>query len=291
MNNMKLITTFEELNEFVEKVIASNIKVIGLDLEGEFNLHRYGIHLCLIQISFNGEPYIIDPVSIEDITPIKRILENEDIEKVIYSCNIDVRLLKYTKDINMKNIFDIRLAASTLHFTETGLSKLIENFLDITMEKDKKCQLSNWNKRPLTEAQLNYACNDVIYLVPLMEILRKELIDTKFLKQFTHSCKKLEKEVFKEKKDKHTHVPDYNRLSRNERVFLKHYYNARENAAMKLDYPPFWIMSKEDLVAMAKSPLYTKEDWLKKSIIPERARSVLDLFIEAAHAALKEINV
>lgn len=287
---MTLINDFDSLKIFAEEIINSGTDIIGLDLEGEFNLHRYGIHLCLIQIAFNDNVYIVDPVLIDDISPLKPIFESVNIEKVIYACNIDVRLLKYAGNINLKNIFDIRVAAINLKLEETGLSSLIGNFLNVEMEKDKKCQRSNWTLRPLSPEQLEYACNDVLYLIPLRNILLEKMTAERVLKNFKHSCRRMEKEVFKEKKDNYTRVANYNLLSKHERIFLKYYYNAREETAKKLNYPPFWVLGKDDLSRLAKKPPETRDDWKDKSGLSERAMSCVDLFINATKKAKEEIG-
>ncbi|HBD94115.1 MAG: hypothetical protein A2015_17090 [Spirochaetes bacterium GWF1_31_7] len=290
MNDITIINDFKTLELFCKEIIDSKTDMIGLDFEGEFNLHRYGIHLCLIQIAFDENIYIIDPVVISDLSPLKVIFESTAIEKVIYACNIDVRLLKFTHDIHIKNIFDLRAAAIILRFEETGLSSLIYNNLGISMEKDKKCQKSNWNKRPLTEEQIEYAGNDVLYLIPLRHTLLKQLNDFKIVKQFYNNCKRLEKEVFTENDNKYTRVSNYSSLSKNERIFLKHFYNAREAAAMKLNFPPFWVLGKDELVVVAKSPPKTIEEWAVVTNLKEKGATILDLFVEATNKALEEIK-
>ena len=70
------------------------LDAIGVDFEGEYNLHRYGIHLCLVQISDGEAVHLVDPVRLGSLAPLKPVLEDERVTKVMCSADEDVKLIK-----------------------------------------------------------------------------------------------------------------------------------------------------------------------------------------------------
>ena len=207
---------------------------------------------------------------------LKPVLESPTITKIIYSSQIDVRLLKHTHDIHLKNIFDIRIAGMLLEFENTSMPGIIETVLNIKTEKDHKNQKSNWSNRPLSKEQLEYAANDVRYLVQLHEPLVEMLKEKKKFKNFKQSCKNLEKLVFVEKKEPYKRMYKFGSLTK-KKILLKHFLCTRK-IAKNLDYPPYWIMNKDDLLYLTKNPPSTTEEWQSSSRIAPRARKMCSSF-------------
>ncbi|VVC42760.1 Ribonuclease H-like domain,3'-5' exonuclease domain,HRDC-like [Cinara cedri] len=101
---------------------------------------------------------------------------NREITKVFHSCKLDMEsLLTVFKDIPAP-IFDTQIAAMfcTYYYDFVGYSKLIEQYMGITLDK-LKAKNSDWLKRPLSQEQLDYAINDVTYLYDLYQILCDKL--------------------------------------------------------------------------------------------------------------------
>lgn len=146
----------------------------SIDTEFDRFRYQYGIHLQLIQI-FDGENcYLIDSIKLKDLSSLWAVFEDENICKIIYSGSEDVDILKKFGCVT-RNLFDIQIAAALCNREETSYSKLVA--AEFAVEIDKKLQTSRWDTRPLTESQLKYASNDVIYLPQLKSILLKELKD------------------------------------------------------------------------------------------------------------------
>ena len=78
-----LIATDQALVDLRKSFQARNIQTIAMDFEGEFNLHCYGEHLCLIQIFDGTNSYIVDPLKISPVE-LKNTLESEALVKLFY---------------------------------------------------------------------------------------------------------------------------------------------------------------------------------------------------------------
>lgn len=146
----------------------------SIDLEFDKNRYRYGFNLCLMQI-FTGEHcLLIDPLSENlDIELIFPVLENPDIQKVVFAFGEDLRLL-HSMGCFPKNLYDLDVATSLLNYSPASLTNLLLEILKI--EVGKSSQQSNWFRRPLSEQQIEYAAEDVIYLLKLKEELHDQAV-------------------------------------------------------------------------------------------------------------------
>ena len=101
------ISSAGALNELLDKWKENNITSIAVDFEGEFNLHIYGEHLCLVQIFDGKDFYLIDPfcVSAEEL---KLLFENPELEKISDSTCWCLRLGDRTENLR----FDRELIGS-----------------------------------------------------------------------------------------------------------------------------------------------------------------------------------
>ena len=136
--------------------------------------------LSLIQISTgNNDAYICQPNRKNYKSPnIVKILENSKITKIGHYLRYDVSGLQYFLKCNVKNIFDTKIASRLCRtYTQNhGLKDLVLEFCNKKL--DKRLGSSDWNKDldKLSDGQLQYCSNDVIYLHKIKEELNKMLI-------------------------------------------------------------------------------------------------------------------
>ena len=164
----------EALNELEKHSnLAIDTEGTGLDITKRDKL-------SLIQISTgNNDAYICQPNRKNYKAPnIVKILENNKITKIGHYLRYDVSGLEYFLKCNIQNIFDTKIA-SMLCRTYTqyhGLKDLVQEFCNKKL--DKKLGSSDWNKNlnELSDAQLQYCCNDVLYLHKIKDELYKMLV-------------------------------------------------------------------------------------------------------------------
>ncbi len=166
-------------------------KSLAVDTEGSGLQIPHRDKLSLVQFSTgNNDAYIIQPNRKNYKAPnIVKILENINITKIGHYLRYDVSGLEYFLKCNVKNIFDTKIASKLCRtYTQNhGLKDLVFEFCGKKL--DKRLGSSDWNKKinELTDAQLQYCSNDVIYLHKIKDELYKMLVREDRLKLY-ESC-------------------------------------------------------------------------------------------------------
>jgi ribonuclease D len=254
-----LVDSREGLDGLVRRLAM--VDEVAMDCEGESNLHRYGIHLCLVQI-FDGERcYLVDPVVLGDISALREFVEGERVCKVMCSADFDMRLLHHTCGFRLGNVFDVQIAAKLLGSEHLSLQAILEEYLGVSLPKSASDRRSDWSKRPLSERQMEYAAGDVLHLLPLRRVLSQQLAERGLIEEAHKAHRALKNISFQPKSDPHLRLPGANRLPPAARTRLKRLYHVRERIAENLDLPPFMILANEVLVAAAKNPPPGKAAW------------------------------
>jgi ribonuclease D len=163
------VTTNDELAEAASRWGT----VIGLDTEFQRTSTFYPLP-GLYQLVSNGEIYLIDPLSVEDWTPLVEALEDERRTLVMHACGEDLELISHHLGATPRGLFDTQLANAFLS-TDFALSyaNLVARHLNVTLGKPQT--RSDWRQRPLSDAQIRYACEDVLHLHDLHDRLRGSL--------------------------------------------------------------------------------------------------------------------
>jgi len=164
--------------------IASSFKnSIAIDTEATGLQIPERDKLSLIQVCDEEENvYIIQPNKSDFKAPnLTSILENEKILKIGHFLRFDKNALEYFLRCKIKNIFDTKIASKIVRtYTDShGLKNLVQEFCNKSL--DKRQGSSDWNKdiNELSDKQLEYAANDVIYLHKIKSELEKMLIREK----------------------------------------------------------------------------------------------------------------
>jgi len=149
-----------------------NEKSIAVDVESD-SLYHFQERVCLIQISTSDKIFIIDPLTIKEVSSLKPLFFRKDIRKIFHGADYDIRSLYRDFGIEINTLFDTQLAAMFLGINETSLEALIQDRFHIHL--NKKYQKKDWSKRPLPDEMLSYAAMDAMYLLPLSEQLSMAL--------------------------------------------------------------------------------------------------------------------
>ena len=153
---------------------------LAIDTEGSGLQIPHRDKLSLVQFSAgNNDAYIIQPDRKNYKAPnIVKILENKNITKIGHYLRYDVSGLEYFLKCNVKNIWDTKIASRLCrtYSQNHGLKDLVQEFCGKKL--DKRLGSSDWNQNlnELTDAQLQYCSNDVIYLHKIKDALHKMLV-------------------------------------------------------------------------------------------------------------------
>ena len=228
---------------------------IGLDIEGN-GFFRYPERVCLIQISIGSVPYLIDPLDVEDMEPLGKVLMDSNIVKIVHSGDYDIRSLNRDYGFKFRNVFDTSIAAGFLGSKRLGLDAILKEYVDVEVTKDKKLQRSDWTNRPLSKEALAYAADDVRYLGEAREVMKGRLIEKERISWAEEECERLSRIEF-ERKDEETaflNVKGSRDLDGIGLAILKRIFDFREDEAIGKDRPPFKIVGDSVLVSIAAEP-------------------------------------
>ncbi|MGB5716204.1 MAG: ribonuclease D [Gammaproteobacteria bacterium] len=165
------IDTADELDRFCDTLRAAD----WIALDTEFLREKtYYPKLCLLQLATAESVACIDPLALDDLAPLLDILFDEGITKVMHSGRQDMEIFYHLAGKLPSPVFDTQIAALMLGYPEqVGYASLVKEELGI--ELDKLHTRADWTVRPLTDDQIQYAADDVIYLVEIYQRLCEKL--------------------------------------------------------------------------------------------------------------------
>jgi len=279
----ELITDEARLAE-VAAVIGGETE-LALDLEMD-SLHHYREKVCLIQISTRTGNWLIDPLALQDLSPLAGPLGNGNTLIVMHGADYDIRSLHRDFGIEVSNLFDTMIAARFLGCTEFGLAALLKARFGI--ELDKKYQKADWSRRPLLPEMRAYAVADTTCLLPLHDQLYGELMTRGRLSWVEEECALVCRARVTEKEGPlFLSCKGAGRLKGRSLAVLEALLQMRASLASQLDRPPFKVFSAETLLEAAeKKPLTFGELACIKGMTPGQLNRYAARILETVASAL-----
>ncbi|MEJ2658979.1 MAG: HRDC domain-containing protein, partial [Desulfobacterales bacterium] len=188
---------------------------------------------------------------IKDLSSLKPIFSNPGIRKVFHGADYDIRSLYRDFNFRIYNLFDTELACRFLGLKETGLQAVLKGFFNVDI--DKKYQKKDWSKRPLPKEMMAYASKDVIYLLPLADVLIRRLANIGRLEWVREECD----ELAKARPDSSNEGPLFLRFKGARRLksrglaVLEALLQFRKRIAEEKDRPLFKIISNDSIMKIA----------------------------------------
>ena len=150
--------------------------VIAIDCE-TMGLNPNRDRLCVVQLSAgDGDAHLVQISQGQDRAPnLCKILENQKILKIFHFGRFDIAAMYKTFGVLTKNVYCTKIASRLIRtYTDRhGLKNLLQEILAIDISKQQ--QSSDWGSETLSNAQIEYAASDVLYLHQLQEILTQKL--------------------------------------------------------------------------------------------------------------------
>ncbi|MBE8190949.1 MAG: ribonuclease D [Alphaproteobacteria bacterium] len=173
---MLLISTTEELRTFCDKIADAPYMTVDTEFMRE---RTFWSILCLIQVASPEHEAMIDPMAAGiDLSPFYALLTKPDIVKVMHGCRQDIEIFHHEAGIMPNPVYDTQIAAMVCGFGDAvGYETLIRRTINV--EIDKSNRFTDWARRPLSDAQLDYALSDVTLLRDAYEVLTKQIEETK----------------------------------------------------------------------------------------------------------------
>lgn len=231
-------------------------RVIGIDTEADSFFHYYD-KLCLIQIGATSGNYLIDPLALPDrgLAPLAPVLADPKVRTVLHAAEYDLFMLQRYGGFRIAALFDTMVSAQLLGYPAVGLAALVERHYGVRLSKDQ--QRTDWSRRPLRDAQLEYAASDVAYLIELSATLERELEEKGRLLWAQQEFQSLEERVWPDRefdREGYLRIKGAKKLPPRDLAILRELFLMRDKRARALDRPPFKVLGNGTLFDLAQRP-------------------------------------
>lgn len=246
----RYIDTQEALREFCGDIASSS----WIALDTEFMREKtFYPELCLLQIGTPELTACIDPLCLENLDDLLDVLYDSDITKVVHAGGQDMEIFYHLRGELPQPVFDTQLAAPLLGYPEqAGYARLVDDILGVKLKKIHT--RADWSHRPLTSAQIEYAADDVVYLVKIYQILHDQLQQRQRLSWLDADFSKLTDPTRYENPPEQAwkRVKSVNRLRGNQLATLQALAEWREQRAQQENIPRGWLIKDDVLIDLAK---------------------------------------
>ena len=248
--DIQYIDTPDALRLFSEQISGAD----WIALDTEFLREKtYYPKLCLIQIATTGVVACIDPIALDDLSPLLDVIFDTRITKVMHAARQDLELLYNIRGSVPVPVFDTQISALLLGYPDQiGYGNLVKETLGVSLEK--KHTRADWSLRPLSKDQIQYAADDVVYLVAVYQQLLEKLNGLQRLEWLNGDFERLTStELYKNDPEKAwLKVKGGKRLKGTSLSVLQTFAAWREKTAQKKNIPKGWLMRDDVLIDLAR---------------------------------------
>jgi ribonuclease D len=236
-------------------LIADSARRTGLlALDTEFMREKtYFARLCLLQFATEEGAWIIDPLTGAGLGPIADVLLDPSVVKVLHAGSQDLEILTRMLGTPPVTVFDTQVAATLAGSpAQVGYARLVKDMFDVDI--DKSDTYSDWARRPLTPAQIEYALADVRFLPPMYRQISERLQREGRLSWLQADFERLSDPATYEvvPEEQFRRIKRASTLSRRQLAVLQQAVAWREITAQRRDLPRRWVIADETLVEVAR---------------------------------------
>ena len=251
--------------------------------------------LGLIQIADEEGVSLIDPQAVGDLAPLAELLVAPGIDKIFHSCSEDLEVFRDRLGLVANPIFDSQLAAAFAGYGwSLGYSRLIATLFDIVLPKTET--RSDWLRRPLSSAQLEYAALDVAHLPEAYRRLEQELRLRDRLEIFREDCQRITDEAARpeDREAPYRKIAASRLWSRRELGLLYELVRWREDEARRRDLPRNFVLPEAAVPVIVQlkptSPAqFAKIEVLKGRDTSRLAPKLIELVTRALQAPPEDL--
>lgn len=278
-----MISQAEELGEFLSSLSGGPDQfVCAIDTEAD-SLHRYRESLCLIQFSAGERCVLIDPLSIKDMSDFGALLEDSVVW--MHGADYDMTMLKRQFGKLPHTVYDTQIGARLLGVRRFGLADLVQHYFGI--ELSKSSQKADWGKRPLSPKMVEYALNDVRYLLPMGDKIIAGLREKGRYEWFVESCTVARQRVLDrdESREEAWRIQGSGRLERRGLAYLKALWLWRDGEAESWDKPSFMVATNRQLVDWSSDLADGRKIQIPPHYRPDRLRRLNEVLAKTSALA------
>lgn len=265
----------------LEQLLATIQHTQWLAIDTEFiRESTYYAKLCLVQIATQDLSVCIDVLSLNDPSSLKKLL-NLPQTKIFHSARQDIEVLRSEYNIIPTPLFDTQIAASILGLDEQiSYAELVAQVLSIRLPKTQS--RTDWSRRPLTAAQIDYALDDVNYLGDLYRHLKQALQEKQRIHWLDEECAHLTHPATYQLYPDQAwqQVKGIGRVVSSDLSIVQALAAWRENTAVQKNLPRRWILNDQAILALAQNKPHS----------PTQTRSILEQYAPKSLRHAKNIH-
>ena len=274
----KFITQQADLDTVL--ALMAQGSVYGLDTEF-IKVDTFWPKLGVFQINVNNHIFLLDGTTLDLAHFWQKIFAAQ--QNIFHACSEDIDLIYHYADKQpLVNVFDTQVALSFLgHGLQVSYQNALKLILNIDIDKDQT--RSDWLARPLSAAQIEYAANDVLYIMQLADKLKAELEAKNLYGYMLEDCQHLTQEIALETPQEklYTDVGNY-RHSRKQLMQLQQLSVWREEMVKAVNQPRSFILKNStlnDLVETNPKNIFQLSGIkdIRQNVIREHGKTILDL--------------
>jgi len=248
--SLEVVKTQSELKQLTTRLLDE--LQVAVDTESN-SLHAYREQVCLIQFSIPENDYLVDPLALDDLSPLAPVFASAEIEKIFHAADYDLMVLQRDFDFTCGKLFDTMWAGRILGWDHVGLADILREHFAVNV--NKKYQRHDWGRRPVNSKALTYARMDTHYLLALRDLQHAQLEETGRWEEA--------QEIFEYLRTNAPEPPDpdpktdfwrlkgLHGLNVREKRVLYRLHLWRERTAQQMDRPPFKVISRRRLINLA----------------------------------------
>lgn len=244
------ITDRKQLKEFADRAKRSAVLAVDTEFLRE---KTYWPRLCLIQLATEEESVVVDPFRVKDLSDLAELFVDERIVKLFHAAGQDMELIVHEMGVVPKPVFDTQIAASLLgDMLQIGYGSLVLNECNVKLKKADS--FTDWSRRPLTDSQIQYALDDVIYLPRIYRSMKERLEKLGRLSWLDRDFEELsDPERYKvDPYERFKRLKRVNQLTPQQLSAAREVAAWRETQAMKRNIPRKWVVTDEQIVEICK---------------------------------------
>ncbi len=263
-----MVATPASFRNMVESLLPA--PRIAIDIEAD-SLYHYYDKVCLIQISTDRDTFILDTLVVKELQALAPIMANAAMEKVFHAAGYDIHCLRRDYGFSFANLFDTHVASQLLGYEQLGLGALMENLLGIAHSKSR--QRDDWSRRPLDTEQLQYAAMDTHHLLPLRDVIERQLREKGRL---SWAQEEFAVAAVLEQPERQFDPEGYRRIKGSRSLqpwqlaIMRALYLLRDRYAREMDVPPFKVINNPVLLDLALRPPGSPRDMFGRPGISHR---------------------
>jgi ribonuclease D len=214
--------------------------------------------LALLQVAWTGGIALVDALAV-DLTPLAAVLDGPGVG-VAHAADQDLEVLEQACGTIPRHLFDTQLAGGFLGHTSPSLGTLVSKVLGTHLPKGDR--LTDWTRRPLTDAQRHYAASDVAHLLDLHRVIVERLTASGRLQWAEQECEALRarRRGSPDPEIAWWRVKDARTLRGTSRGVAQAVAAWRERRAAATDQPVRFVLSDLAITTIAHHPPSTLDD-------------------------------